>query len=729
MNSKIIEIPFRLPSSAGPFLCTDGEIESLANAIILNRHPNTSTDTTNPGDAANNNPANSGNSADSASGNPDNADTPGDAGSMSGSVQATDSPLAGVGRPSVEFALRRGVIPGWHNHPANFPSREMTVDKPSESAWGKCVLQLLADLEKDAAKASLLTSPFLVISAIRLSDGSHILPSTPVLLIPNSRPPMIAGSRDTSLSAMKLTAVMAACSLEWKISIPDDFTPSTIGMEALDIFISSPISLYDKKESPESCHNAVSPACSQSIDTDGVAGKHRISSDAFPNGWFPPAYDSATLAEKIRSVNSFHLISSVEIGNLKNSEQFLPVSFNMCALPSLDASEKYIPDFAHLSGMRANYRSRFSGRDTYTGLTMTLPRIPAPEYFTHFSGDETNIIPSRMAIEIETVKNGNIVRCNRCLDSSASIDESSFPSWLFYPDPDARKMRITTTESTFTIRLRPHPSLHGSYFWNGADFSSDVSDTGISVSPMKISPTAEIVENRGTWQAPADVWRSAKGNPFLLPDALLFNLNVDRVIAICRAYRSSGLVATTSPTAYLFTSEGIFLLKEMDDGTLRDAGLISRRILRDATSIFFYDDSLAFIATDGQTYIIRGTTVKQLSTSESSSSASKSQGAIVIGGDGSALPVKIATRPIKLGDAANLKRVLGVALWGRYERSQAHIRLFGSRNLTDWELMASSAGCAITGLWGSSCRFVRLEAEVSLRDGESLKAMVFKVVS
>ena len=63
-------------------------------------------------------------------------------------------------------------------------------------------------------------------------------------------------------------------------------------------------------------------------------------------------------------------------------------------------------------------------------------------------------------------------------------------------------------------------------------------------------------------------------------------------------------------TAYAFTSEGIFLLKESDDGTFKDAGLISTHRLRDAGSVIVGGRSIEFVTDSGEVMHIEGTVVK-----------------------------------------------------------------------------------------------------------------------
>ena len=249
-------------------------------------------------------------------------------------------------------------------------------------------------------------------------------------------------------------------------------------------------------------------------------------------------------------------------------------------------------------------------------------------------------------------------------------------------------------------------------------------EMGVRETDTRLGAGAAPAVVRDSYRMPSALWRGKKGNGMLLPDSLLMNLDVERVVAVCRAFRASGLVATTSPTLYLFSSEGVFLLKEMDDGSLRDAGLMGAYVLRDASSFRVEGRMVVFVTDTGKTMTIDGTVIRETGGGES---GSVSDGDVtVVRGDGSGKRVELTTRPLKLGDAETLKRVMSVSLRGVFAGDSISMVISGSRDLHDWQTLASGPWKSIGGIWGPSVRYVTVKVEVALKEGETLEGVVVR---
>lgn len=305
------------------------------------------------------------------------------------------------------------------------------------------------------------------------------------------------------------------------------------------------------------------------------------------------------------------------------------------------------------------------------------------------------------------------------------IGAGAFPRWLFYPDPDAVGMTLATTGGTYSVRLHPHPVLHGACWWCGAYANNSFDEMGVTASGTSLLPDAPQSETRDSYDLPRAVWRAAKGNSLFFPDSLLMRLDVERVVGVCRAFRSSGLVATTSPTAYAFTSEGVFLLKEMDDGTLRDAGLICSHVLANPASVNIDGRAVTFLTTCGLTIEIEGTAVKDISTGDSKKNKADTSQVIIRATDGVATG-SFTTRPLKLGDPETLKRVGAVSLRGNFDPESAVIELHASGDLRHWRLIARSAR-VIHGLWAPSSRFLKVRATLGLNPGDTVEAIILTI--
>ncbi|MDE5881231.1 MAG: hypothetical protein K2H60_05830, partial [Muribaculaceae bacterium] len=456
---------------------------------------------------------------------------------------------------------------------------------------------------------------------------------------------------------------------------------------------------------------------------------------------------------------------------------------NVPDLPELKVLSAYTPDFLQHQGISAKTGCRISGYTTLCDLTMTLPTVPplASMMECKETSDSTQL--TTVATETEAIKNGLVLHssCYNPQHPKVILSESNFPKWLFIPDPDVRKLTLVTSRATFIVPLRRHPLLNGSYYWSGKLGYTDLSSTGVKIHattlPTQLYTTSDSENSvRNSYSLPNAIWRSGKDRSAYFPDKLFMHLDVGRVIAICRAFRASGLVATTAPTAYLFTTQGIYLLKEMDNGELRDAGLIANYILDTPDSISMSGRTLYFTTVSGNHMVISGTTIKPISTSDvnnfpelpSSSHVTPISDKplnVIITPINTDLPIEVVTRPLKLEglipastpslpiSSSSISKLsnsqlfsppsrqileeIRKLLWsielrgaftqepnnnesiqisdkGSLSDESLKISLYGSTDLIRWKLLATSKGSILQGVYTPGLRYARLVISGSL---------------
>lgn len=697
MEGKVFSIPFRMRSDAGAYTCRDGEVESSSNAILSS----VGTDASETG--------------------PDLSPV-----SPPGERDFTQEfPTA----PLMEFALKRSVLPGWHNHPDRFPATVMECSDASPAAWGRKAIDMLSAIGEAAAQKNLFIQPFLAICALRLADGSRILPSPPVLMVPNSEPPLVAGDTDLARDSMEMKAVTAICTLQYRLTVPDSLSEWQDRVEGIEVMVSAPIPLHNPAATPLSLHNASTTAFSHSFAPSGLSTEHRLTSDVFSQGWKPEAICDADFYKALTETHVFYVVSSIPLKSAVTSADFKDVDFNLGVLSNFGSFETYTPDYAHRSGIHAAWCTVFSGRTTLCDLTLTLPEALPYAAIAPYTSGAADGGASPSAVEVTVRKGGKTHKSMSCGNSSPAVEigDGALPRWLFFPDPDATEIKVTTVRGTWSFPLRRHPAMHGAFFWCGGFHKTTSTEMGITQTGTRLGDNVPDLLVRDSYRLPAAAWRSEKGKNLLFPDRLLTNLDVDRVIAVCRAFRSSGLVATTSPTAYLFTTSGIFLLKEMEDGSLRDAGLIGTHILRDASSFSIGGSFVEFVTESGESFRIEGTVIKAVAAGTSSATGSSSS-VLVIHGDGSGKPVEIETRPIKLGDPEAFKRIASVALRGDFSGKATSMEIYGSRDLHTWHLLARISRNHVSGIWASPVRFLKVAATLPLSTDETLETLAVKTL-
>lgn len=778
--SKVIS--FRSKSSAGEYSCTNGEIDSVANARL--RVISSTGDSTDP-DATGGN----GSAEESFE-------------RIIATTEVTDklNTLSEELLPIVEFSLTPGVVAGWHNHPDNYPSMTVSAPKTQDAeGWATRAAYLLEKFEKEATRQHLFIEPLLALCALRLNDGRHILPSSPVLLLPNTSAPTVEGPDNFTLDSMTMTIPVKASRLRCRISVAGSFsdwtrriaqigqTSGTGQITGISIFISSPIPLYHHDEELLPVHR-------------GSTGQSN--SAGFPQSWVPSSLTDSEFTSRLLTTTTFRLVSEISLDSLTTSPHdednaiettgFFDVEFNTPEFTAdFKGNEKvqgisaYIPDFLQHHAVSAMTGCKISGRTTLCDLTFTLAAPPplaamiqceegvalssgALTLLSADTADEgTGVTSVVMGSEIEFHKSCGVLHSSRYSSNEPMVrlTESGFPKWLFIPEPDARQLTLMTSEAIYIVPLKRHPVLNGAYYWCGSTGYKDLISTGVrklAGTTGQLTVLGESVR-RDSYRLANAVWRSEKDCELLFPDRLLLLPDVGRVIALCRAFRASGLVATTSPTAYLFTTYGIYLLKEMDNGELRDAGLIANYILASVESLKVLGKSIEFTTLSGERMAISGTTLKSVSSESSKGNASiitsnSSSMLVVIEQDDVQQPVEIVTRALKLetmipsvetirkvllnnesirdfvlGGTAS-KRVCGslptisaaerlalvrqivwnIQLEGAFQGRASELttglilKLYGSDDLINWRLIAQNDHPYLRGLLTPGLRFGRL---------------------
>ncbi len=678
---------FRLPSALGDFACADGEIASAENVRLRLLDGSEAT------------------------------------------LSAPDPPLAAPAAPEagpepvdvlkmppapvVRFSLQREVVTGWHNHVDNLPSKVIDAPaKPSVDTWGDAARRLFAEFERDAAEAGLFTRPFFVVSAVRLAGGERVLPSMPVLMLPQRGLPYVIGSDNLSLSTMQMKISAPASRLRMSVALPEAELPADA---VLEVFVSEPIDCFHEEE--------------------WISYHRSPLTGGEPQTWRPRPLTEIAVVASMLGRASFRPVGWVAISDLAASapDAWRDVPFNTPPVPDADGNFFFRPDYQQLQEIRAAGHTVISKRVTAWDLTLTP--AAAPVVASLAEAESTPLATEASLVDMEMAKEGRVVHSLRFspADPASGLSDDCFPSWLFFPDRDVRSVTIVTPSASYRFKTQPHPTLAGSYFACGDFLKRAVTDLPVVKAPAPSGfASAEAYESRTAYRLPDAVWRSGYGSTCFFPDSLLMRLDDARVIAVCRAFRASGLVATTAPTAYLFTSSGIYLLREMDDGSFRDAGLIAAYVLSDPSSILIDGRTLRFTDITGTPYLLTGTTLRPASSDSSSGSTSSgstsTKTTVKITPENPELPIRLLTRPLKLeafstappapfsAEASPLYtfELLCSPLEPSAESDpnlseDLTMTLHGSADLFEWRELATAKGRAMRGLYLPGLRYARLE--------------------
>lgn len=95
-------------------------------------------------------------------------------------------------------------------------------------------------------------------------------------------------------------------------------------------------------------------------------------------------------------------------------------------------------------------------------------------------------------------------------------------------------------------------------------------------------------------------------------------------------------------------------------------------------------------------------------------------------GDPVAIPAFYITRPIKLSPPNSLKTVLSLSQHGLFQRGDVKTLLYGSRDLFNWHLIASSSSHQLHNLHGTPYKFFRIVTIAYLSPDKSLDGVSFE---
>lgn len=565
--------------------------------------------------------------------------------------------------PEISFSLVESVLKGWQVSVDSYPAMTVATDDTTIEGMGKMAARLLSRFKADARDRNLFTSPFLAIAVWKLESGAFVSPSLPVMLIPNSSRPAVAATAGLENTESEFRITAASGKLFSRISLPESLREWTGKIESLEIMVSRQMRLYDEDNGMVFGKRVTCDSFSLMMDpSTGISTEKAVCMETLSQGWKPAEAPWSVKESTPAGLHTFFTVASIPLEELRPSESFTEVKFNCGTLSECYSAAGYIPSYAMLSFKRAAGAIPFKGRVLAWG-----PQLEFPDYAA---------LPKSM---------GN-------------YSEDLQPRWIFHPDPKATEYRYTDNRGRrHKLPLRRHPALYGAFYWRG--FSAIQEEDHLA---------AGAQEERRIESLPTYLWISDKSEMPVFEDARLGDLECGVLKGMCRAFRSSGLVATTVPTLYVFSSEGIYLYKENSSGDFVDAGLVAKYILPDISKLEILPKGVRFSTSSGEVILLTGSSVKVLTTGTGIESSQKSVN-ITLRATGENM--RISTRPLKLSGASVIKYLRKIFLRGNFESADVSVYVYGSLDLRNWTLIGRRNNGCVVFLSRIGCRFFRIVIE------------------
>ncbi len=575
------------------------------------------------------------------------------------------------------FSLRREGLPPYSADGIDYPSLKTTVTTTLTSAGLAAEARdALAGITRAAEKAGLHLSPFLAYAAWRLDDGSNVMPTPPVLMIPNAGNILMRVTEGEAAGESRtviFSPLIAVCSLGVSFSAIPEELPADI--RGIDIFISGPLPFADTGSPPSG------PATFDVTTSLSVSG----------TAW---GADSDT-----------HPTASHERG-------YIFPAFP----PSDNIAETLKAEFRH----SATFPAGIPGSG-YHNARVSAGNPANPDYLCHaeISPKGATAVGSRLV-----AWGGSVVY------PAATADVTAPPRFMFHPDPGIAEMAVRASIPPLTLRypMIPHPTLSGSYYFRG--FLSD---------PSSEIFAGEIPQTRKT-DCPSMIAASREGKHNIFDNGRLSRYAIPDILAASEAHKTSTVSAYAGSMIYCFTEKGVFLAGMGEKGGFRSLGMLGEQHANGIVATM--ENGVAFVASGGiysaqpaKTVCISDALAEmhddgewQEWLSEARLGYDFSRRLLIAAGrntayahytpdsswhrldeksaDRSEGKASFVTRPLKLGDAAKRKRILGFEIIG----AEAEVwKIEGSDNLVTWETEAEGKGAA-EGLYGEPRRFRRVSA-------------------
>lgn len=169
------------------------------------------------------------------------------------------------------------------------------------------------------------------------------------------------------------------------------------------------------------------------------------------------------------------------------------------------------------------------------------------------------------------------------------LTKSSFGCYLFYPNANAYKMIVRQSGggSAYEVKLTPHEFLNGAYCLLDYEMVRD----------NNITDLPDIAEN--IFPMPNKLYTSEVNNPFYFPLSGINTVGTGRIIGISSAAKALSEGQFGQFPLYTFTTEGVWAMEVVADGTYSARQPISRDVCTGRESITQMDSSVLFATERG----------------------------------------------------------------------------------------------------------------------------------
>lgn len=500
-------------------------------------------------------------------------------------------------------------------------------------------------IERSTSKNKFIM-PFFVRYAFKMYDGSNIMASAPILMVPSSGlVPFLQWNKfkvgdENKIEEMELMATTRESTLEVCAINENELTELSKWrdiIKGVDIFVSRPFYRHIQNGGANKVYTSANSADKFPICvTLGASTQGNYFSDDLlilnqvvkvpdKKGSYTPGvgygdpipgyyglykdvpYNTASSSgstflipvphktqkefeEEIKTCNNFYHIKYYPIADIPTTRSKVEIKDGV--LSSLATQRILTDDYQSHDVMVPNAMKVLNGRLTignYSRLLFDGFNPYAMFAFSEGLQSRQNIEPQALYCVVYIKRNGKYYKV-KSATATAAYDFLEHPKFIYYPDICAYSVEVRLGGSTKIYKLSEHEGLNGAYYFSGIDGTIPYESTGDV--PASIESKASIIQENY-------VCTSKVNNPYVFEAKNYSKVGNGKIKAleVNTAALSQGQFGQHPMIA--FASDGIWALEVNSEGEFVSVQPLSREILLDGTKPCQTDNSIVFATVGG----------------------------------------------------------------------------------------------------------------------------------
>lgn len=486
------------------------------------------------------------------------------------------------------------------------PKGNSTSDEDyQEGVCSELIPEVNKFIEEKSTATGRFIYPFFVRYAMRLFDGTHVMQSAPILMLPSTQisPNVSSYTNMRDLYGVQMEAQIGGfvAQLETTVSaINGTLSDWSDVVSSVDVFVSRQISTYDQNGNKFGNASVSSSKFigkyngrnstiwdSYSLMADNVTLDK--GDDEYLQRWYIPSRDVESINNEIAQTSLFYKYASLSMEELtQGNAKILSGS-----LSSLEVGETLSDDYMTHDVFVPEASFVYNGRLNISSITRKLFKGFPIQCMTQMvksatlDGFDYGLIYGTYEVYtyIKSPSGGSDI----VVKSDVSTYGALYGTYLFYPDTDAYKMVIVDSSNKryAEVNLTEHPLLNGAFAF-----------TGFHALPF-VSGSLSLFATDNTEKQLNKLYVSDVNNPFHFPLEGIYTVGSDRIIGMGAITRPISQGQFGEYPLIVFCSDGNYAMRVDEKGFYEAISPVQEDVVLGWDKITAMENSLAVITKKG----------------------------------------------------------------------------------------------------------------------------------